>query len=122
MRLVRVKNDDEWVGAMNNDSHNSQDTHDVTLDESPNVTAIKALTPHQTLETVRRLRNFLDEAHALSFTLYCSFENVSKGSEREAQKARHTVELAVARVASLLTEIEMTPHYQKIKRKAGEEL
>lgn len=74
--------------------------------------SIRTIQPDNVLKVYIELRKFMAAVETTAFTLYSSFEEV--GAEPEAEKARHTLELATARVASLLAALEKTPEYQEV--------
>lgn len=86
------------------------------------VTSLKKLQPGDVLDVVIRLRKLMSFYETASYTLYANFENVGGPAlEEEAAKARRTLELSTARVASLLAEIEKTPYYQELRKRTLEQ-
>jgi hypothetical protein len=81
------------------------------------VTPIRKLQPGDVLDVIIKLRKLMSQAETASFTLYASFNELGGPAlEKEAEKARHTLELATARVASLLASIEKTDYFQELRR------
>lgn len=78
---------------------------------------IKKLQPGEVLDVVIKMRQLMAMYETAAFTLYASFSELGDPMlEREAEKTRHTLELATARMASLLATIEKTPAYVEIRR------
>lgn len=85
--------------------------------ELPGATPIRRLQPGDALDVVIKLRKLLSMIDTTSYTLYASFEDLgSEDLDIEASKARHTLELAASRMNSLLTTIEKTPAYTKMRK------
>lgn len=81
------------------------------------VMPIKKLQPGDILDVVIKMRQFMASTETAAFTLYASFEELGNPVlEEEAQKARHTLELATTRIAALLSTIEKTPYYAELRR------
>lgn len=81
------------------------------------ITPIRKIQPGDVLDVVRKLRSLMSMYETCSYTLYASFEPLGGVMlDKEAEKARHTLELATARVAALLTSIEKTTYYQDLRR------
>lgn len=81
------------------------------------VSPIRKILPGDVLDVVQKLRGLMGQIETCSYTLYASFEELgSPGLDKEAEKARHTLELATARMAGLLTSIEKTPYYVELRR------
>lgn len=92
-------------------------SHDADLDMGADVTPIRKLQPGDILDVVQKLRRLMTSAETASYTLYASFEELGdRALEVEAEKARHTMELATARVYSLLAAIERTPSYVAMRQ------
>lgn len=89
------------------------------VEDAENVVALTAIQDGDVLDVVKRLRQLMAHYESCAFVLYASFKGVGGTSlEQDAQKARHTLELATARVAQLLAGLERTTPYQ-IARKAA---
>ncbi len=86
--------------------------------EFSNSSPVRKLQPGEILDVDIKLRQFMSAVETTAFTLYASFEELGDPAlEKEAEKARHTLELATARVASLLSILEKTPHYVNMRKK-----
>jgi len=95
-----------------------EDEAQVEADMMGSVTPIRRLQPGDVLDVVIKLRQLLAQVETCAFTLYASFDELGGGPElgREAEKTRHTLELATTRMASLLTSIEKTSAYVELRR------
>lgn len=83
-----------------------------------NVSAIRKLQPGDVLEVVKKLREAMSTIESTAFTIYASFDELGgKALSREAEKTRHTLELAVARMAALTAAVEETDHYKSVRTK-----
>jgi len=79
------------------------------------VSPIHKLQPGDILEVIVKLRKLSENYLSDAFTLYASFEEFgSPELEKEADKARHTLELAATRIANLLELLESTDYYKTI--------
>lgn len=87
------------------------------IDMSADVTAIRRLQPGDVLDIIIKLRKFMTQCETASFTLYACFDDLGGAElEKEAEKTRHTLELATARVATLVGSIEKIPTYVEMRR------
>lgn len=92
---------------------------DVDLQVPSNVTPIRRLQPGDVLDVVRKLRSLGATYETTSYTLFASFSDLGGPElEKEAEKTRHTLELASARIFALLSLLEQTQAYQDIRREA----
>lgn len=85
--------------------------------EDGDATPIRRLAPGDILDVVVKMRQLMSMSETASYTLYASFEEIGGADlEQEAEKARHTLELATARMASLVASIERTPYYMDLRK------
>lgn len=86
------------------------------LDMEASVAPIRKIQPGDLLDVVRKLRTLMAQYQTCGFSLYANFEELGdRELEAEAEKARHTLELAASRVASLLSKIETTPYFEELR-------
>lgn len=78
---------------------------------------LKKMQPGDLLDVVQKLRIFMSQTETAGYALYASYDEIGGGIEKEAEKARHTLELATARVAGLLAVIEQHPTFVEIRQK-----
>lgn len=84
---------------------------------SDNVAPIRRIQPGELLDVVQKLRSLMMNYAAAGFTLYAAFGDIGDPKvEVEAQKTRHSLELAAGRISSLLAAIEETPHYKDMRQ------
>ena len=89
---------------------------DAELELADNVTPIKRLEPGDILDVVVKLRQLSASYETAAYTLYASFSGLGGPAlDAEAQKARHTLELASTRLYALLTSLEKTEAYQTMR-------
>lgn len=78
---------------------------------------IRRLQPGDTLDVVIKLRKLLSMIDTTSYTLYASFAELGNDNlDKDAEKARHTLELAASRMNNLLNTIEKTPTYVDMRK------
>jgi len=83
---------------------------------------IRRIQPGDILDVVVKMRQLMSMYETCSYTLYASFDDLELPELNvEAQKARHTLELATARMASLLSVIERTKAYTDLRKKTLDE-
>lgn len=80
------------------------------------VLPLKKIQPGDLKDAVVKLSNLMATIETAGFTLYASFEEIGEGLESEAEKTRRTLELAAARVATLLNMVEKTNAYRSIRK------
>lgn len=82
--------------------------------QTSNVTSLRKLQPGDILDVTRTLRKLLVQCESSAFTLYADFTEIgSPELEKEAERARHTLELATSRVATVIDFLEKSQHYQE---------
>jgi len=92
---------------------------ELDLEEDPHVSALRTIHEGDILDVIVKLRQLMSMVETCSFSLYSSFKDIGgKPLEQEAQKTRNTLELATARIANLITNLEKTEPYQAAKRAA----
>ena len=85
-------------------------------DDSPSST-LRKLQPGEILDVIIRMRQLMKTLETSAYTLYANFTELGDATlEQEADKARHTLELATARIASLLSVLERSPHYVDMRK------
>lgn len=90
-----------------------------TEEAKADVVAMRALQDGDVLDVVRRLRQLMSHYENCTYALYASFKELGGSAlEQDAQKARHTLELATARIAQLLSGLERTTPYQSARKAA----
>lgn len=92
----------------------------VTVQKDPTeigeVARLRQLKPGDVLDVVRTLRRLMVQVKSAGYTLYADFDELGGDSlEQEAEKTRRTLELASTRISALVTHLEKTKAYTKIK-------
>lgn len=84
-------------------------------EQNENVKPIRRHMPGDILDVVRKLRTLLSVCETTGYTLYAGFSEIDSSLDQEASKARHTLELATARVMTFLEKIENTEYYRELR-------
>lgn len=77
---------------------------------------MKKIKPGDLKDVVEKLSVLQTNIETCAYTLFSSFVDIGDTVEAEAEKTRRTLELASARLASVLTLIEKSPAYLAIRR------